>query len=81
MLMPFKVDGVQHIMHIDLPVAPDPMICMPGYRGDGALPFRPEGVAKAVTRPTMQFVELKSQEQLDTQTLHRSRDRLVGGRP
>jgi transposase len=31
-----------------------------------------EGVAEAATRPTMRFVELKSQEQLDMQTLHRS---------
>jgi transposase len=37
-----------------------------------------EGIAEAATRPTMRFVELKSQEQLDMQTLHRSRDRLVG---
>ena len=28
----------------------------------------------------MRFVKLKSQEQLDMQTLHRSRDRLVGER-
>ncbi len=28
----------------------------------------------------MRFVELKSQEQLDMQTLHRARDRLVGER-
>jgi hypothetical protein len=34
--------------------------------------------AEAATRPTMRFVELKSQEQLDMQSLHRSRDRLVG---
>ena len=39
-----------------------------------------EGIAEAATRPTMRFVELKSQEQLDMQTLHRSRDRLVGER-
>ena len=39
-----------------------------------------EGIAEAATRPTMRFVELKSQDQLDTQTLHRSRDRLVGER-
>ena len=32
------------------------------------------------TRLTMRFVELKSQDQLDMQTLHRSRDRLVGER-
>src|ERR1700731_813799 len=39
-----------------------------------------EGVAEAATRPTMRFVELKSEEQLDMQTLHRSRDRLGGER-
>lgn len=39
-----------------------------------------EGIAEAATRPTMRFVELKPQEQLDMQTLHRSRDRLVGER-
>jgi transposase len=32
-----------------------------------------EGIAEAATRPTMRFVDLKSQDQLDTQTLHRSR--------
>ena len=39
-----------------------------------------EGIAEAATRPTMRFVELKAQDQLDMQTLHRSRDRLVGER-
>jgi transposase len=39
-----------------------------------------EAIAEAATRPTMRFVELKSQEQLDLQTLHRSRDRLVAER-
>src|SRR6201982_1977474 len=39
-----------------------------------------EGIAEAATRPTMRFVELKSEEQLDMQTLHRARDRLVGER-
>ncbi len=34
-----------------------------------------EGIAEAATRPTMRFVELKTQAQLDIQTLHRSRDR------
>ena len=33
-----------------------------------------EGIAEAATRPTMRFVELKSQDQLDMQTLHRARD-------
>ena len=39
-----------------------------------------EAIAEASTRPTMRFVELKSEEQLDMQTLHRARDRLVGER-
>ena len=39
-----------------------------------------EAIAEAATRPTMRFVQLKSEEQLDTQTLHRVRDQLVGGR-
>lgn len=39
-----------------------------------------EAIAEAATRPTMRFVELKSAEQLDIQTLHRVRDRLVGER-
>ena len=36
-----------------------------------------EAIAEAATRPTMRFVALKSEEQLDIQTLHRVRDRLV----
>jgi transposase len=39
-----------------------------------------EAIAEAATRPTMRFVEIKSEAQLDTQTLHRARDRLVGER-
>lgn len=39
-----------------------------------------EAIAEAATRPTMRFVELKSEQQLDVQTLHRVRDRLVGDR-
>ena len=39
-----------------------------------------EAIAEAATRPTMRFVELKSIEQLDMQSLHRVRDRLVGER-
>jgi transposase len=39
-----------------------------------------EAIAEAATRPTMRFVELKSEEQLDMQTLHRVRDRLIGER-
>ena len=39
-----------------------------------------EAIAEAATRPTMRFVALKSEEQLDMQTLHRARDRVVGDR-
>src|SRR5499427_434377 len=39
-----------------------------------------EAIAEAATRPTMRFVELKSEEQLDMQVLHRARDRLVAER-
>src|SRR6478735_5965639 len=39
-----------------------------------------EAIAEAATRPTMRFVELKAEAQLDMQTLHRARDRLVGER-
>jgi len=39
-----------------------------------------EAIAEAATRPTMRFVELKSEPQLDMQSLHRVRDRLVGAR-
>ena len=40
----------------------------------------PEAIAEAATRPTMRFVALKSEQQLDMQTLHRARDRAVGER-
>ncbi len=36
-----------------------------------------EAVAEAATRPTMRFVEPKTEAQLDLQALHRVRDRLV----
>ena len=39
-----------------------------------------EAIAAAATRPTMRFIELKSAEQLDMQSLHRVRDRLVSER-
>ena len=39
-----------------------------------------EGIAEAASRPTMRFVDLKTQEQLDIQTLHRVRSRLVAER-
>jgi transposase len=39
-----------------------------------------EAIAEAATRPTMRFIELKSEAQLDAQILHRARTRLVGQR-
>jgi transposase len=39
-----------------------------------------EAIAEAATRPTMRFVALKNEVQLDMQSLHRARDRLVGER-
>lgn len=39
-----------------------------------------EGIAEAATRPTMSFVQIKSEEQLDLQALHRARERLVQDR-
>ena len=39
-----------------------------------------EAIAEAATRPTMRFVALKSAAQLDQQTLHRMRSRLVNSR-
>lgn len=37
----------------------------------------PEAIADAATRPTMSFVAIKVEEQLDLQALHRARERLV----
>ena len=39
-----------------------------------------EAIAEAATRPTMPFVAIKSEEQLDLQALHRLRERLVHNR-
>lgn len=39
-----------------------------------------EAIAEAVRRPTMRFVPIKSDEQLDLQALHRVRDRLISRR-
>ena len=39
-----------------------------------------EAIAEAATRPTMRFVDLKSESQLDMQILHRARTRLVTDR-
>jgi transposase len=39
-----------------------------------------EAIAEAAPRPTMRFVAIKSEQQLDQQTLHRARSRLIGER-
>jgi transposase len=39
-----------------------------------------EAIAEAVQRPTMRFVPIKTEDQLDLQALHRVRDRLVSHR-
>jgi transposase len=39
-----------------------------------------EAIAEAATRQPMRFVELKCETQLDMQSLHRARDRLIGER-
>ena len=39
-----------------------------------------EAIAEAAARPTMRFVEIKSEAQLDLQSLHRARERLVSER-
>jgi transposase len=39
-----------------------------------------EAIAEAALRPTMRYVSVKTQAQLDLQTLHRVRERLVGRR-
>jgi transposase len=39
-----------------------------------------EAIAEAVVRPTMRFVEIKAEAQVDLQALHRVRDRIVSNR-
>ena len=39
-----------------------------------------EAIAEAVTRPSMRFVPIKTDDQLDLQSLHRVRERWVSGR-
>ena len=39
-----------------------------------------EAIAEAVVRPTMRFVEIKAEAQVDVQALHRVRDRIVANR-
>lgn len=39
-----------------------------------------EAIAEAATRPTMRFVQIKSEDQSDSQALHRVRERLIAQR-
>lgn len=39
-----------------------------------------EAIAEAVSRPTMRFVAVRSNEQIDLQAVHRIRERLIGER-
>ncbi|MGY3146173.1 transposase [Bradyrhizobium sp. USDA 3397] len=39
-----------------------------------------EAIAEAATRPTMRFVAVKEEDQVDLQALHRIRDQMVGAR-
>ncbi|MER9820228.1 transposase [Mesorhizobium sp. M0129] len=39
-----------------------------------------EAIAEAVTRPTIRFAAIKSEEQTDLQALHRVRDQMIGTR-
>lgn len=39
-----------------------------------------EAIAEAVSRPTMRFVAVRSNEQIDLQAIHRIRERLIGER-
>jgi transposase len=40
-----------------------------------------EGIAEVTTRPTMRFVEMKTEDQLDMQTTDRENGRSVNERP
>ncbi|WP_172976279.1 IS110 family transposase [Thioclava sp. JE_KL1] len=77
--------GVHHIGRFCLEKGHEPRLMSPLY-------FRPyvkvyknddrdaEAIAEAATRPTVSFVAIKSEEQLDLQALHRARERLVSDR-
>src|SRR6516225_10634222 len=55
-------------------------MCGPMSRRRRTMIATPRGSRKPRRGLSMRFVELKSQDQLDMQSLHRSRDRLVGER-
>ena len=57
-----------------------PLMVTPSGRRRRTAIATPRGSQKPRRGLSMRFVELKSQDQLDMQTLHRSRDRLVGER-
>jgi len=55
-------------------------MCGPTSKGEKNDDRDAEAIAEAATRPTMRLVALKSDVQLNMQTLHRVRDQLVGER-
>lgn len=55
-------------------------MCVPTVKAQKNDDRDAEAIAEAASRPTMRFVELKTEEQLDIQTLHRVRSRLVAAR-
>jgi hypothetical protein len=51
-----------------------------GLSKEGHIIVDAEAIAEAVQRPTMRFVPIKNEAQLDLQALHRVRDRWIGRR-
>lgn len=77
--------GAHHLGHILRDQGHDVRLMSPEYvrpyvKSQKNDEWDAEAIAEAATRPTMRFVELKRPEQLDVQSLHRVRDRLVGER-
>ena len=56
-------------------------MCAPTYKAQKNDGRDAEAIAEEATRPTVRFVPLKSEAQLEVQILHRVRERLVGQRP
>lgn len=74
--------GAHHIARFCLEVGHEPRLMSPLYVRPYVKVHKSddrdaEAIAEAATRPTMSFVPIKSEEQLDLQALHRARERLV----
>lgn len=70
-----QFDSVGHNVRLIPPKYVKP--CVKPHKSDNR---DAEAIAEAATRPIMRFVPIKSEEQLDVQTLHRAREWLVGTR-